>query len=145
MTRLHPPSSRGPLGLLRRAVAAACLAWAGTGGLGMAMAQTTPPTALPPVLPPTETVTQVLSQLPQVRAASAGLPLAQARSQRLEAGPHDWIAKAGANRRTERQGPSFSEAEVALDELYTQGYLDFAFRRTLSRLREMQLERFGAS
>ncbi len=115
MTRLHPPSSRGPLGLLRRAVAAACLAWAGTGGLGMAMAQTTPPTALPPVLPPTETVTQVLSQLPQVRAASAGLPLAQARSQRLEAGPHDWIAKAGANRRTERQGPSFSEAEVALE------------------------------
>ena len=30
-----------------------------------------------------------------------------------------------------------------MDELYTEGYLSFAFRRTLSRLREMQLQRFG--
>jgi cell division protein ZapE len=29
-----------------------------------------------------------------------------------------------------------------MDALYTQGYLSFAFRRTLSRLQEMQLERF---
>lgn len=43
----------------------------------------------------------------------------------------------------DRRVPLYIEAEVALDELYTQGYLDFAFRRTLSRLREMQLERFG--
>lgn len=41
--------------------------------------------------------------------------------------------------------PLYIEAEVALDELYTQGYLAFAFRRTLSRLREMQLARFGRS
>ncbi|TRO14575.1 cell division protein ZapE [Ectopseudomonas mendocina] len=39
--------------------------------------------------------------------------------------------------------PLYIEAEVALDELYSQGYLAFAFRRTLSRLREMQLQRFG--
>lgn len=39
--------------------------------------------------------------------------------------------------------PLYLEAEVALDALYTQGYLEFAFRRTLSRLREMQLQRFG--
>ncbi|VEE16742.1 cell division protein ZapE [Ectopseudomonas mendocina] len=45
----------------------------------------------------------------------------------------------------DRRVPMYIEAEVALDELYTQGYLGFAFRRTLSRLREMQLERFGAS
>ncbi|MGH8379391.1 cell division protein ZapE [Pseudomonas sp.] len=34
------------------------------------------------------------------------------------------------------------EAEVPLEALYTQGYLEFPFRRTLSRLREMQLQRF---
>lgn len=39
--------------------------------------------------------------------------------------------------------PLYIEAEVPLDELYTEGYLQFAFRRTLSRLREMQLQRFG--
>ena len=43
----------------------------------------------------------------------------------------------------DRGVPLYIEAEVALDELYTQGYLEFAFRRTLSRLREMQLQRFG--
>ncbi|VXC74727.1 Cell division protein ZapE [Pseudomonas sp. 8Z] len=44
----------------------------------------------------------------------------------------------------DRRVPLYIEAEVALDELYTQGYLEFAFRRTLSRLREMQLARFGS-
>lgn len=45
----------------------------------------------------------------------------------------------------DRGVPVYLEAEVALEELYTQGYLSFAFRRTLSRLRDMQLQRFGAS
>ncbi|OLS62794.1 cell division protein ZapE [Pseudomonas putida] len=36
----------------------------------------------------------------------------------------------------------YLEADVALEALYTQGYLEFPFRRTLSRLREMQLQRF---
>lgn len=45
----------------------------------------------------------------------------------------------------ERRVPLYIDAEVALDELYTQGYLDFAFRRTLSRLHEMQLQRFGSA
>jgi len=45
----------------------------------------------------------------------------------------------------DRRVPLYIEAEVALDQLYTQGYLGFAFQRTLSRLREMQLQRFGAS
>lgn len=118
MTRLQP---RSPLATLRRTAAAACLAWASTGGLGVAMAQalTSPTSPTSPtgssMLPPTETVMQVLAQLPQVRAASAGVPLALARSQRLEAGPHDWVAKAGANRRTERQGPDYSESDVALE------------------------------
>ena len=43
----------------------------------------------------------------------------------------------------DRRIPLYIEAQVALDELYTEGYLAFPFRRTLSRLREMQLQRFG--
>ncbi|MCW3148076.1 cell division protein ZapE [Stutzerimonas stutzeri] len=43
----------------------------------------------------------------------------------------------------DRRIPLYIEAEVALDELYTEGYLAFPFRRTLSRLQEMQLQRFG--
>jgi cell division protein ZapE len=45
----------------------------------------------------------------------------------------------------DRRVPLYIDAEVALDELYTQGYLGFAFQRTLSRLHEMQLARFGRS
>lgn len=37
----------------------------------------------------------------------------------------------------------YLEAEVPLEQLYTEGYLAFPFRRTLSRLQEMQLQRFG--
>ncbi|WP_104204529.1 cell division protein ZapE [Billgrantia saliphila] len=43
----------------------------------------------------------------------------------------------------DRRVPLHLEAEVPMDELYGQGYLAFPFRRTLSRLREMQLARFG--
>lgn len=107
------PVRRHLMSSLQRCAAAVCLAWVGSGGLGTAMAQT--PTALTPVLPPSETVMQVLDQLPQVRAARAGIPQAQARSQRLDAGPHDWVAKAAANRRSERLGANFSEVEVALE------------------------------
>lgn len=43
----------------------------------------------------------------------------------------------------DRRVPLFIEAKVALECLYTEGYLEFPFRRTLSRLQEMQLQRFG--
>ncbi|MBA4502736.1 cell division protein ZapE [Marinobacterium marinum] len=43
----------------------------------------------------------------------------------------------------DRGVPLWIEAEVAMDELYPDGHLSFAFRRTLSRLREMQFKRFG--
>jgi len=43
----------------------------------------------------------------------------------------------------DRKVPLYLEAQVPLAELYTEGYLSFAFRRSLSRLQEMQLERFG--
>ncbi|WP_166361601.1 cell division protein ZapE [Pseudomonas akapageensis] len=42
----------------------------------------------------------------------------------------------------DRKVPLYLEAQVPLEALYTQGYLSFPFRRTLSRLREMQLQRF---
>lgn len=42
----------------------------------------------------------------------------------------------------DRRVALYVEAEVALEALYTEGYLEFPFRRTLSRLREMQLQRF---
>ena len=37
----------------------------------------------------------------------------------------------------------YLEAQVPLEALYTQGYLAFPYQRTLSRLREMQLQRFA--
>ena len=43
----------------------------------------------------------------------------------------------------DRKVPLFIEARVPLDQLYTEGYLAFPFRRTLSRLKEMQLQRFA--
>ncbi|MBM7456703.1 cell division protein ZapE [Oceanisphaera litoralis] len=39
--------------------------------------------------------------------------------------------------------PLYIDAAVPLNELYPQGALAFPFRRTLSRLQEMQLQRFG--
>jgi cell division protein ZapE len=43
----------------------------------------------------------------------------------------------------DRRVALYLEAQVPLDALYTQGYLAFAYQRTLSRLREMQLQRFA--
>jgi cell division protein ZapE len=43
----------------------------------------------------------------------------------------------------DRKVPLHIEAVMPMAELYTEGYLAFAFRRTLSRLQEMQLARFG--
>ncbi|MDI2589948.1 cell division protein ZapE [Pseudomonas sp. 681] len=43
----------------------------------------------------------------------------------------------------DRKVPLYLEAQVPMAELYTEGYLEFPFRRTLSRLQEMQLQRFA--
>ncbi|MDH0748706.1 cell division protein ZapE [Pseudomonas sp. GD03842] len=43
----------------------------------------------------------------------------------------------------DRKVPLYVEAALPMQTLYTEGYLAFAFRRTLSRLQEMQLARFG--
>lgn len=44
----------------------------------------------------------------------------------------------------DRRVPLYIEAAVPLEALYTEGFLEFPFRRALSRLQEMQLARFGA-
>ena len=43
----------------------------------------------------------------------------------------------------DRNIPLYVDAAVPLTELYTKGTLAFSFRRSLSRLQEMQLARFG--
>ncbi|SFX57329.1 MULTISPECIES: cell division protein ZapE [unclassified Pseudomonas] len=43
----------------------------------------------------------------------------------------------------DRKVPLYLSAWVPMERLYTEGYLQFPFRRTLSRLQEMQLQRFG--
>jgi cell division protein ZapE len=43
----------------------------------------------------------------------------------------------------DRKVPLYLEAQVPMTALYTEGYLEFPFRRTLSRLQEMQLQRFA--
>jgi len=43
----------------------------------------------------------------------------------------------------DRKVPLYLSAQVPMDQLYTEGYLQFPFRRTLSRLQEMQMQRFG--
>jgi len=43
----------------------------------------------------------------------------------------------------DRKVALYLEAQVPLEALYTQGYLAFPYQRTLSRLREMQLQRFA--
>jgi cell division protein ZapE len=43
----------------------------------------------------------------------------------------------------DRRIPLYLSAAVPLTQLYSQGALAFPFRRTLSRLQEMQLQRFG--
>lgn len=45
----------------------------------------------------------------------------------------------------DRNVPLYINAAVALTELYTEGALSFPFQRTLSRLQEMQLQRFKPS
>ncbi|GAC1036408.1 cell division protein ZapE [Pseudomonas sp. No.117] len=42
----------------------------------------------------------------------------------------------------DRRRPLYLDAAVPLEQLYTRGCLDFPFRRTLSRLREMQQARY---
>jgi len=43
----------------------------------------------------------------------------------------------------DRRVTLYLDADAPLEALYPEGFLSFAFRRTLSRLHEMQLQRYG--
>ena len=66
-------------------------------------------------LPPVSPTREVISTLPQVQAARAGMALAQARSQQLAAGVHEWNLKLGAQQRKETAGPDYAESDLALE------------------------------
>ncbi len=66
-------------------------------------------------LPPVSPTREVISTLPQVQAARAGMAVAQARSQQLAAGVHEWNLKLGAQQRKETAGPDYAESDLALE------------------------------
>ncbi|WP_090142820.1 TolC family protein [Limnohabitans sp. DM1] len=67
-------------------------------------------------LPPAEQVQRWLANHPQVRAAQAGIELATAQAQRLQAGPHEWTLKAGLQQRSaEGSVASLREHDLAIE------------------------------
>ena len=70
---------------------------------------------LAPALPPQAQVRETLTQLPAIRGALAGISLGQARQARLNAGPHEWVLKPNVQRRSERNGPHYTEADLAVE------------------------------
>jgi outer membrane protein TolC len=69
----------------------------------------------PLALPPVTLTREVIAALPQVQAARAGVALAQARRQQLDAGVHEWNLKLGAQQRKESAGPELAESDWALE------------------------------
>ena len=70
----------------------------------------------PSLLPPQESVRAWLDNLPEVKAARAGVALEQANAQRLRAGPYEWTVKGTLQRRSERDtGASFRENQLAVE------------------------------
>ena len=67
-------------------------------------------------LPPAQQVQRWLDSHPQVRAAQAGIDLATAHAQRLQAGPHEWTLKAGLQQRSaEGSTERLREHELAIE------------------------------
>ncbi|RUP23663.1 MAG: TolC family protein [Curvibacter sp.] len=67
------------------------------------------------VLPPEERVRAMLLRQPTVQAARANVEAAAGRQARLNAGPHEWTFKAGAQQRREMPGPRYRESEFAVE------------------------------
>lgn len=83
---------------------------------GVSGAQTlTPPPLAPLALPPVGPTRDVIAALPQVLAARAGVAVAQARSERLQAGTYEWAFKAGAQQRRDSAGSQFAENDFAIE------------------------------
>lgn len=66
-------------------------------------------------LPPEASVRRALEALPGLRQQSLQRELAGAESALLDAGPHEWVARAGVVRRNVRGGERYREQEASLD------------------------------
>ncbi len=66
-------------------------------------------------LPPLLATRQVITALPQVQAARAGMDGALAREQGMQAGVHEWTLRLAGNQRSETGGTNYVESEVALE------------------------------
>lgn len=83
---------------------------------GATVAQTLTPSQLAPLaLPPVAPTRDVIAALPQVLAARAGVAVAQARGERLQAGTYEWALKAGVQQRRESTGAQFAESDFAIE------------------------------
>lgn len=69
----------------------------------------------PASLPPEEAVRKILNELPQVKAARAGVDLEEANASRLRAGSYEWTVKGSVQRRTENAGTRYRENEIAIE------------------------------
>ncbi len=69
----------------------------------------------PAWLPPAAQVQKALEDLPQLRASRAAVRAEQANAARLQAGSHEWSARAGLQQRSERIGRNYVENEIMFE------------------------------
>lgn len=69
----------------------------------------------PLALPPLEPTRALITALPQVQAARAGVDLAQARGRQLAVGGYEWNLRLGGQERRETAGPVHAESDVAIE------------------------------
>lgn len=69
----------------------------------------------PSWLPPAAQVQKALEELPLLRASRAAIRAEQANAARLQAGSHEWSARAGLQQRSERIGRNYVENEIMFE------------------------------
>ncbi|QDX82098.1 hypothetical protein B9N43_13080 [Denitratisoma sp. DHT3] len=92
-----------------------------SGGIGLLLAlpALAAPSAPSADLPPTEIAVRVLDAHPLVRAAESGVALERARSDQLEAGPHELALTVGGGRRRETLAETrYAEKEIGLQRAF---------------------------
>lgn len=99
---------------LTMVIAACIFAYVAAHGAEAVHASDLNPSALS-VLPPEPAVRRMLEGMPQLRSGAINIDLARNGKTRLEAGNHEWSAKAAINRRSEQGGPGFNEQELTLE------------------------------
>lgn len=96
----------------RQMMPVACAALFAALSLPLAAAEVDP---LSTLLPRDAQVQEVLGALPAVRAADSGIAAAQARSRALQAGPYEWVLKAGTQRRSDTAGERTSDRDLGIE------------------------------